>query len=188
MTRSTDLVPARRVLHRLRDGTEAMTRPITPGDAGDLRCFVAAMSDESNRRRFFTLHRRLSDAEVHRFTHVDHRDREAYVAMVMDEVVAIASYERESERSRAEVAFAVADPWHGLGLGTLLLQRLAAHARSEGVTVFTADVLTDNRPMIDVFEHAATATCSMDVGGVLHLEMPVASIHAPDVPPRSGPG
>jgi RimJ/RimL family protein N-acetyltransferase len=163
--------------HRLRDGTVVVTRPIEPTDADALQWFHDHLSDESIRRRFFNLHRRLSPTEVHRFTEVDHREREAYVAEVEGELIGVGRYDGRADSSRAEVAFVVADAWQGHGVGTVLLQRLAEHASSVGIDVFTAEVLADNRAMIDVFEHACAATSSTIEGGVVCLTMPIAGIH-----------
>ena len=44
----------------------------------------------------------------------------------------------------AEVAVAVVDDWQGMGVGGRLTAALAARAREEGITSFTALVLADN--------------------------------------------
>ena len=71
----------------------------------------------------------------------------------------------------AEVAFLVDDQHHGKGLGTLLLEHLAASARDRGYHEFVADVLTVNRPMIDVFEHAGFEVTVDRYGLDMHLRM-----------------
>ena len=49
-------------------------------------------------------------------------------------------------RDRAELAVAVADKWHGRGLGTALTGRLVEHARRTRLGALTASTLTENRP------------------------------------------
>jgi L-amino acid N-acyltransferase YncA len=56
------------------------------------------------------------------------------------------------DADRAEVAVEVADHLHGLGLGTLLVERLATLAEQRGVRRFVAEVLCENRAMLDVFK------------------------------------
>src|SRR4029450_8636341 len=51
----------------------------------------------------------------------------------------------------AEVALMVADAWQGTGAGTLLLEHLAAAAVEHGVRRFTAEVMSENGRMMDVF-------------------------------------
>ena len=78
----------------LRDGTVASVRPIRPDDADGIHRFHAAQSDESIYLRFFAPLRRLSDADVHRFTHVDYVDRVALVATMRDEIIGIGRFDR----------------------------------------------------------------------------------------------
>ena len=52
-------------------------------------------------------------------------------------VVGHGTYIREAP-DRAEVAFAVADAWHGHGIATVLLAHLAHAAAGEGIETFTA--------------------------------------------------
>ena len=44
----------------------------------------------------------------------------------------------------------VDDAHQGKGIATLMLEHLAAIARSKGINRFTAEVLADNRPMLAV--------------------------------------
>src|SRR3954447_25475799 len=117
----------------LADGTVVSVRPIEPEDAPGLMRFHEQLSPESMRLRFFTPHPRLSDKEVLRFTTVDHHSREGLVAVLDDEIVGVARYDRLPDSTDAEVAFVVSDQWQGTGVGTLLLDHLASRARSEGI-------------------------------------------------------
>ncbi|MGW3938741.1 GNAT family N-acetyltransferase [Streptomyces phaeochromogenes] len=51
----------------------------------------------------------------------------------------------------AETALAVADDWHRHGVGRLLVEQLVSVARAEGVRPFTADVLAENRAVLQMF-------------------------------------
>ena len=62
-----------------------------------------------------------------------------------------------SSATRAEVAVEVADHLHGRGLGTILIERLAAVAEQRGITHFVAEVLCENRAMLDVFREGFDA-------------------------------
>jgi GNAT superfamily N-acetyltransferase len=55
------------------------------------------------------------------------------------------------DEARAEVAVEIADHLHGRGLGTILIERLAIIAEQNGITHFVAEVLCENRAMLDVF-------------------------------------
>src|SRR5215203_2262972 len=137
----------------LRDGTVAHLRPIRPSDVEGIHRFHAAQSDESIYLRFFAPLRRLSDADVHRFTHVDYVDRVALVATMREDIIGIGRYDRIDPRS-AEVAFNISDHYQGKGIGSVLLEHLAAIAREVGIARFTAEVLPQNRKMLSVFSDA----------------------------------
>jgi acyl-CoA synthetase (NDP forming)/GNAT superfamily N-acetyltransferase len=137
----------------LRDGTVAHVRPICPSDGDGIRRFHAAQSDESIYLRFFAPLRQLSDADVFRFTHVDYADRVALVATMREEIIGIGRYDRIDARS-AEVAFNISDHFQGKGIGSVLLEHLAAIAQEFGIARFTAEVLPQNRKMLSVFSDA----------------------------------
>ena len=48
-------------------------------------------------------------------------------------------------------------PPHGRGLGTILVEGLAAIAEERGITHFVAEVLCENRAMLDVFREGFDA-------------------------------
>ena len=137
----------------LRDGSMAHVRPIRPEDADGVRRFHAGQSDESIYLRFFAPLKQLSDRDVARFTEVDYHDRVALVATARDEIIGIARYDR-IDATTAEVAFNISDAYQGRGVGSVLLEHLAAIAQEEGVRRFVADVLPQNRKMISVFTEA----------------------------------
>jgi acyl-CoA synthetase (NDP forming)/GNAT superfamily N-acetyltransferase len=147
----------------LRDGGVAHVRPIRPDDAPRIERFHAAQSAESIYFRFFAPMPRISAADMERFVTVDHVDRVALVATVRDEIVGIGRYEGRAGTDTpndpagvrtAEVAFNIADAHRGRGIGSVLLEHLAAAARENGVTRFSADVLPTNQRMLAVFREA----------------------------------
>jgi acyl-CoA synthetase (NDP forming)/RimJ/RimL family protein N-acetyltransferase len=137
----------------LRDGGVAHVRPIVPNDADRVRRFHAGQSAESIYLRFFAPLKTLSDKDVARFTQVDNDWRVALVATVHEEIIGIARFDRLDETT-AEVAFHISDAHQGRGVGSVLLEHLAAIGQERGVTKFVADVLPQNRKMIQVFTEA----------------------------------
>ena len=137
----------------LRDGSTMHIRPIRPEDADALQRFHVAQSPESTYFRFFAPMARLADRDLIRFTHVDHHDRVALVLVSGEEIVAVGRFDRIDARD-AEVAFNVADFAQGRGLGSVLLEHLAAAGHELGVRRFVADVLPNNTRMIRVFSDA----------------------------------
>jgi acyl-CoA synthetase (NDP forming)/GNAT superfamily N-acetyltransferase len=166
----------------LADGGTAHLRPIRADDAGLLREFYARLSPESIYYRFFSPHPRLSDREIEHFTNVDYDDRAALIATIGGAMVAVVRYDRihrhgappdgAGDRSRtAEVAFLVEDAHQGRGLGSVLLEHIAAAARERGITRFVADVLPENRRMSTVFREAGYKAEQRFEDGVLMLTL-----------------
>jgi GNAT superfamily N-acetyltransferase len=160
----------------LRDGSRVRIRPIEPGDREDLADGFARLSPDSRYRRFLAPKPRLTEADLDRFTRIDHHDHEALVAMDAETGVgvAVARYVRTGP-DRAEPAVAVADDWQGRGLGTVLLDALADRAREEGVTTFCATVLATNTPALALLEGAGRATRTQEGREVVvDVELPAA--------------
>ncbi|HEY8524666.1 MAG TPA: GNAT family N-acetyltransferase [Acidimicrobiales bacterium] len=155
------------------DGGTVRVRPIEPDDGPALVAFHGRLSPDTVHSRFFTAKPRLSDAEVERFTHVDHDRRVALVAELGGEIVGVSRYDRTGDEREAEVAFVVADEHQGRGIGTVLLEHLAAAARERGVVRFVAEVLPGNRRMLEVFEAAGFAERSRYDDGVVHVELAI---------------
>ncbi|MHB1068042.1 MAG: GNAT family N-acetyltransferase, partial [Candidatus Nanopelagicales bacterium] len=140
----------------LRDGRPVHLRPMAPGDADRLRAFHASLSDRTVYFRFFSAKPTLTDEEVARFTQVDHRDRVALAALDGGELVGVGRYDAVGD-GLAEVAFVIRDDMQGRGLGSVLLEHLAAAARECGLTRFTAEVLPQNGRMLATFRQAGFA-------------------------------
>jgi acetyl coenzyme A synthetase (ADP forming)-like protein len=155
----------------LADGGTVHVRPIGPDDADRLVTFHAHLSDETVFLRFFSPKPTLSTAEVEWFTRVDHDSRVALVAELGDRLVGIARYDRVLGTDSAEVAFVVSDEHQGRGIGTVLLERLAAAARERGITQFVAETLAQNRQMLGVFAAAGFVERTRLDGSVVHVEL-----------------
>ena len=102
-------------------------------------------------------------------------DRVALVVESHGEFIAWSSYERWPGRSEAEAAFMVDDDHQGEGIATLMLEHLAAIARSNGIDRFTAEVLADNRPMLAVFAKAGWPLQRRFDSGVVDLDWELAT-------------
>ncbi|HWL45734.1 MAG TPA: GNAT family N-acetyltransferase [Ilumatobacter sp.] len=157
----------------LGDGETALIRPIRPDDAPALAAFHARQSAESRYRRYFSPKPALDTKLLDRFTHVDMADRAAFVVELHGEFVGWASYERWQQRDDAEVAFQVDDDQQGKGIATLLLEHLAALARANGLTRFTAQTLGENRGMLAVFARAGWPVQRSFDSGVVDIDFPI---------------
>ena len=157
----------------LGDGETVHIRPIRPSDRPALAAFHRRQSPQSIYRRYFSPKPELSEPVLDHFTNVDMVGRVALVVERYGELIAWASYERWAGRDDADAAFMVDDEHQGKGIATLLLEHLAAIARSNGINRFTAEVLADNRPMLAVFSRAGWPVERRFESGVVDLDFPL---------------
>ena len=134
---------------RLRDGSSVTIRPATARDEPALRSFLTGLCLEARYLRFFTGGPDISYA-AHLAATVDERHHGLIAHEEAGALVGHAIY-IQLDQERAEVAVEVADHLHGRGLGTILIELLAARAERRGITRFVADVLPENHEMLDVF-------------------------------------
>ncbi|MCU1630139.1 MAG: CoA-binding protein [Pseudonocardia sp.] len=158
------------------DGGIVHLRPILPTDAEHITAFHKQLSDRTRYLRYFGPYPRISPRDLERFTNVDHRKRVALIALLGDEIIAVGRYEGLGDSEpvvSAEVAFVVRDDHQGRGLGSILLEHLAAAARENGLSRFEAEVLVENHQMVRVFRDAGYQVSRAFAEGVLHLEFDI---------------
>jgi len=163
----------------LRDGSTLRLRAPVQDDAGALAAFFTGLSERSFYQRFHGS-RAVDDELLEHFLDPDWDDRGVLVGTVAgaggdERIVAVGEYDRLRDPSAAEAAFAVADERQGHGIGTRLLERLAALAAEQGVERFVAEVLPDNRAMLGVFEGAGLEVTRELDGGEFEVCFPVAA-------------
>ncbi|MDR3387595.1 MAG: GNAT family N-acetyltransferase [Rudaea sp.] len=139
---------------KLRDGTHVLVRPIRKSDASIERTFIERLSPESRHFRFLGYFKSPSDELVKRMTDIDDERDMAFVALVHDEgekkEVGVSRYSVATDGTSCECAVAVADEWHGRGLGALLMRHLIEVARSRGIKKMCSIDSSDNSGMRDL--------------------------------------
>src|ERR1700674_2925878 len=104
-------------------------RSIRPDDDLRLRRTSERLSPQTIYRRFFSPLHTLPPDLLHRFTNVDHDDREAFVALDGGEIIAVVRWDRDAQhRDQAEVAMLVEDAWQHRGVGRMLTKLLIEEA------------------------------------------------------------
>lgn len=148
-------------------------RSARPEDAAALRALHERVSPDTLYLRFFTMSPSLIGAEVDRLTRPADADHHSLVAEVHREVVGVATYERLSDGSQAEVAFLVDDAHQGRGIGMLLLEHLATVATAQGIVTFVAETLPANARMLHVFADAGFPVTTRLDDGVVQVAVPL---------------
>jgi acetyl coenzyme A synthetase (ADP forming)-like protein len=163
----------------LKDGGTVRIRPIAPQDADALQDLVRSMSSESSYFRFFRVKKELTLEELADFTRIDYETQMAFVAILDGRIVGVGRYTGYETDSRlAEVAFTVGDGVQGRGIGSLLLFRITAYARSHGIERFRAHLLADNHAMMRVFRNAGFSLKRDIDEGVYTVDFPTVESDA----------
>ena len=158
----------------LKDGGTLRLRPPAAGDAGAVLAFLQGLSERTLYMRFHGI-RRVDDAMVEALVEPDWVERGALAGWLSDRVVGIANYVRLRDPAVAEAAFVVADEEQGRGVGTRLLEQLAARAAETGVSRFVAQVLAENRQMLSVFTGAGFDVVRELEHGEVEVSFPLAA-------------
>lgn len=160
----------------LRDGSTVRVRPVVDDDFEQLRELLAGLSPDSRWLRFFSAR---VDLDVMARWASGRGGGLGYgvvaTAGTPEEIVGHAGYVRTHPRGRtAELAFEVAEDWHGLGIATILLAHLADAASRDGIDRFVATVHPTNHRMAQVFRDSGFPV-EVTVGrGELRFELPAS--------------
>ncbi len=95
------------------------------------------------------------------------------VILLDDEIIGVGGYDRIDDTREAEVSFNISDAHQGRGLGSILLEHLAAAGRERGIERFSAEVLPENRKMLTVFSEAGYEVQRKFEDGVVLLEFSI---------------
>jgi len=165
---------------RMRDGATIRIRAIRPDDSERLHDHFKGLSEQSVYFRFMGFKRDLSPQDLQRLTELDFKSHVGLVATLTENgrerIIGVGRYICGADPRRAEVAFAVRDEFQGHGIATLLLDHLRLIADANGVAEFEADVLGENRQMLEVFAHSGFETHSSIGSGSVHLRSSTRTI------------
>ena len=171
MSATADLVDATDVI--LRDGSTLRLRPPAAEDADSLLEFFSGLSERSLYLRFHGF-RAVGPMLVEPVLEPDWQERGSLLGSLDGRVVALANWVRLRDRRAAEVAFAVGDGYQRQGIGTRMLEQLAARAAEAGIEEFVAEVLHENAAMLGVFRDAGFAVTRAAEGGEVEVRFPIA--------------
>jgi RimJ/RimL family protein N-acetyltransferase len=158
----------------LRNGKRVLIRALKPEDREGFIAAAGGLTAQSLRRRFFGEKRHFSEAEQSFFLNPDFTSHVALVAVVEDTgrpVIAGGARYVVVKPGRAELAFAVADKFQGLGIGAALMRHLIVIAKEAGLVELIAEVLPENIAMLKVFERSGLPHCTKAVSGTVHVAL-----------------
>ena len=166
----------------LKDGTRVTIRAVRPDDRDRFLEAFRLLEKNSIYTRFFTHRNDLSDVELDRAVKVDFVREVALIVTTEtargETIIAVGRYiasETPNTERSAELAFIVEEDYQGRGIASRLLAHLTVLARSQGLTRFEADVLSQNSSMLAVFKRCGFPVRQRRDGGVIHLTLELAA-------------
>lgn len=173
MCASSSTAPTRRQV-TLPDGGRITLRDVVPEDERRLRLMLDHVTGDSRWMRFFG-----GVSDVGRAAEVEARADGVrtigILALDADERTLGHGMCVPEAGDVAEIAFEVVDGEHRRGIGGALLSELVRRARSARYRTLVAEVLPDNRDMLDMLAASGLPMTSTVRRGVVRVAIPLAS-------------
>jgi GNAT superfamily N-acetyltransferase len=169
----------------LPDGRSVHLRPIRPDDVGRLQAFHGRLSRDSIFFRFFSPLPVLSDERAAYFTTLDYDRRLAIVAVERpapgeqsgEQIIGVIRYDRTpGTNDAAEFALIVEDRYQRHGIGSVLFWALVQAARARGIRTLAADVLAENRRMLQMLRRTGLPSTSRRAGNAIRIELDLSGV------------
>jgi RimJ/RimL family protein N-acetyltransferase len=134
----------------LPNGRQVLMRPLRPDDAALYPDFIAHVTPEDSRLRFFVAIRELSPVRIAELTRLDYSRAMAFIAIdeATGEMLGVVRLHRDGDGRGGEYAVIVRSALKGQGLGWLLMQRMIDYARAIGLAQVHGQVLAENTTML----------------------------------------
>lgn len=167
-----------KTLWKLKNGQTVLLRPIKPEDEPMWIEMLEKSSEETLHQRFFeTIKVPLSHEFSVRCTNIDY-DREIAIVAELEEggrrkLLGVVRLFVEPAGKTGEIAFGVADEWHGLGLGLKLVDYIIEISKDKKLETIHAIMLKDNYRAIGLMKEMGFDLESPDedtVTAVLNLK------------------
>ena len=137
---------------KLRDGRTVLLRLIKPEDEPLWQEMFHDFSEESVRYRFFYIIKDTPHNVRARYCDIDYSKEIGIVAELEENgrkrILGVVRLEIEADRKEGEMAFIVADPWQGLGLGSQMIDHMIDICKMRGLETVYALTLPNNHKAI----------------------------------------
>jgi acetyltransferase len=175
-------------LWKLRDGRTVLLRPIKPEDEPLWLEMFQNFSEESIHYRFFQIIKDTPHEVRVRYCNIDY-DREIAIVPELTEnghrkILGVVRVSIEPDGKAGEIAFIVADPWQGLGLGTKLVDYAIEICKDMKIETIYAIMLPDNYRALNLTKKMGFKLEYLDDGtvkGILNLKEELLEARCPEL-------
>jgi len=165
----------------LKNGLQVTIRSIRPDDGEALLAAFKELDERTVYLRFFGLKQEISSKELTEAIEVDFVRTVALVTCMHnsagEKIIGAGRYIAFGDADppdMAEVAFTVEEDYQGLGIASITLRHLAGIAKQKGIVQFHAEVLTENKGMLAVFNRSGFPVKQEFDEGLAHVTLSLA--------------
>ena len=164
----------------LRDGEKVLIRRLKPEDAALYPDFLANVSADDRRLRFFMPVREVSQALIHKLIHYDPEHAMAFIAIAeaSGQMLGVVRLHDDVRGNSAEFAILLRSHLKGHGLGWLLMKHMIAYAREKGLKTVHGQVLDENATMLLMCSELGFHVADDDEPGVKRVALSLDQLPA----------
>jgi len=164
----------------LRDGAKVYFRPLKPGDAVLYPDFLAEVTRQDLRLRFFETMREVSPALIDKLIHYDPARAMAFIAIEerSGKMLGVVRLHDEPNGKDAEFAILLRSHLKGHGLGWLMMTHMIAYAKGHGLKTVQGQVLSENTTMLTMCGELGFHIAEDEERGVKHVTLPLDEVPA----------
>jgi acetyltransferase len=165
----------------LLDGARVLLRPLTVEDGALYPDFLAQVTGDDLRLRFFAPMREVSPELIDKLIHYDPQHAMAFIAIeeATGKMLGVVRLHDDPDGERAEFAILVRSRLKGRGLGWLLMKHMIANAKDKGLKTVHGQVLAENTSMLQMCSELGFHTVEdPDERGVKVVTLPLDEVPA----------
>jgi len=165
----------------LRTGEKVHIRPLMVADAALYPNFLADVTREDLRLRFFVVMRELAPAIIDRLVHYDPAVAMAFIAIDEKDgrMLGVVRLHDDASGENGEFAILMRSWLKGHGLGWLMMKHMIAYAKEKGLRSVHGQVLCENTTMLQMCaELGFHSIDDPNEQGVKYVELPLAEVPA----------
>jgi acetyltransferase len=138
----------------LRTGEQVLIRPLTVDDGRLYPDFLAEVTADDLRLRFFAPMRQVDAALIDKLIHYDSRNAMAFIAIeeATGRMLGVVRLHEDTTGGTAEFAIILRTRLKGHGLGWLMMKHMIANAKDKGLKTVHGQVLGENLTMLRMCE------------------------------------
>jgi len=164
----------------LLDGEKVFFRPLKPDDAALYPDFLAEVTRDDLRLRFFAAMREVSPDVIDKLIHYDPAHAMAFVAIdePSGKLLGVVRLHDQPNGEDAEFAILMRSHLKGHGLGWLMMKHMIAYAKERGLKTVQGQVLAENSTMLTMCGELGFHIADDTERGVKHVTLPLDEVPA----------